>query len=39
MINIMRPYEFKRIYPPALGKFVNKFKGTGVLVTNVKKNC
>lgn len=33
----MRPYEFKRIYPPALGKFVNKFKGTGVLVTNVKK--
>ena len=36
---IMRPYEFKRIYPPALGKFVNKHKGTGVLVTNVKKNC
>ena len=31
----MKPYEFKRMYHPKLGRFVYKHKGSGVIVDNM----
>jgi len=33
----MKPYEFKRIYHPKLGKFVYQHKGSGLIVDNIFK--
>ena len=33
----MKPYEFKRVYHPKLGRFVYKHKGSGVIVDNIFK--
>ena len=33
----MKPYEFKRIYHPKLGKFVYQHKGKGLIVDNIFK--
>ena len=33
----MKPYEFKRIYHPKLGKFVSQHKGSGLIVDNIFK--
>ena len=33
----MKPYEFKRIYHPKLGKFVYQHKGSGIIVDNIFK--
>ena len=33
----MKPYEFKRVYHPKLGRFVFKHKGSGLIVDNIFK--
>ena len=33
----MKPYEFKRIYHPKLGKFVYQHKGSGLIVDKIFK--
>ena len=33
----MKPYEFKRMYHPKLGRFVYKHKGSGIIVDNIFK--
>ena len=33
----MKPYEFKRIYHPSLGRFVYQHKGSGIIVDNIFK--
>ena len=33
----MKPYEFKRMYHPRLGRFVYKHKGSGIIVDNIFK--
>jgi len=33
----MKPYEFKRFYHSKLGKFVYKYKGSGIIVDNIFK--
>ena len=30
----MKPYEFKRVYRPKLGRFVYRHKGNGIIVVN-----
>ena len=33
----MKPYEFKRVYHPKLGRYVYKHKGSGIIVDNIFK--
>ena len=33
----MSSYEYKRIYHPKLGRFVNEHKGSGIIVDNIFK--
>ena len=33
----MKPYEFKRMYRPKLGRYVYKHKGSGIIVDNIFK--